>query len=152
MLGGQWIGRARQGDAEVREQRPAAVGCQQHVFRLEIAMHDAAPMRVFQRPGECGEDVARFVVRQRSGSAAVEQPLAERFAAHVLLEHASFCLGQCAWCASHRAPHKEAPCRSRRTTVSRYRVWGSVDLLPRLVEWDLSDFGTARSLSDTLWW
>ena len=51
-------------DAEVGQASP--VGCQQHVGRLEIAVHHSAAVRVVERIEQTQEDPARFVHTQWS--------------------------------------------------------------------------------------
>ena len=66
------------GDAEIGEHRAPAVGVEEHVGGLDVAMHHAAAVRALERLGELAEHAARVVGRH----AALEaQPLGERRAA-----------------------------------------------------------------------
>jgi hypothetical protein len=73
-------GAAVVGDAEVGDQRAAGAGLQQDVVRLDVAVDDAAAVRVGERPGDLAQH-ARGVGR-RKGTARAE-PLAERLAGDV---------------------------------------------------------------------
>ena len=59
-------------DAEIADQR--VVAAQQDVLRLDIAMNDAAAVRVIQRIGDLARDAQRLDERQP----AAVQPLAQR--------------------------------------------------------------------------
>jgi len=60
-------------DAEIGDQR--VVAAQQDVLRLDIAMNDAAVVRVIQRIGDLARDAQRLGERQP----AAVQPPAQRF-------------------------------------------------------------------------
>ena len=67
-------------DAEVRHERAARARLEQDVVRLHVAVHDAAPVRVRQRPGDLAHDAHRVRGRQRAPRA---QSFAECLALHV---------------------------------------------------------------------
>ncbi len=69
-------------EPEVGEFRPALL-VEEHVCRLEIAMHDTASVGVREACGDARGDVERLVVRQRLSR---PQPVLER-AAGQILEH-----------------------------------------------------------------
>ncbi len=72
-------GRLRPGQAEVRHLQPA-VGGQQDVLRLDVAVHDAGRVRGGQAVEHAGHDVQR---RRRGEPAAFAEHLLERAPGHV---------------------------------------------------------------------
>ena len=72
--------RAAVRDAEVGDQRAAGARLQQDVVRLHVAMHDAAAVRVGERPRDLAQHARRVGGRQRAARA---ESLAERLALHV---------------------------------------------------------------------
>ncbi len=67
-------------DAEV-DQPGAAVGREQHVSRLDVAMDHAALVGVEERLGDVGRDARRLAWLERTGS---RDPGAQRLAVHEL--------------------------------------------------------------------
>jgi hypothetical protein len=74
-----WLGRQAARDPEVHD-LDAAIGGEQHVLGLEIAVHDAVPVSGVQRLGELEEDLER----PRGRQASIRQRGAERDASHEL--------------------------------------------------------------------
>jgi hypothetical protein len=66
------------GDAEVGELRMACH--EEHVLRLEVAMHDGAAVRIAERIGDLAQDPQRLVDRQL---AVAHESDAQRAALHV---------------------------------------------------------------------
>ena len=71
---GPWVSTAVR-DAEVGHERAARARLEQDVVRLDVPVHDAAAVRVRQRPGDLAHHAHRVGRRQRAPCA---QPLAER--------------------------------------------------------------------------
>ena len=67
-------------DAEVGHQRAARARLEQDVVRLHVAVHDAAPVRVRERPRHLAQHARRVGGRKRTARA---QSLAERLALDV---------------------------------------------------------------------
>ena len=78
-VGGRRVGIALR-DAEVGHQRAAGGRLEQDVVRLHVAVHDAAAVRVGQRPCHLAQHARRLRWRQRPAGA---EPLAQCLALHV---------------------------------------------------------------------